>query len=449
MKRTIAIILALITAATTLCACGDPTQATDDENLSLKYKRSTDTSETYNYTDGARETPNSYSVYSSEITDFELRMFRNYYSIETDGKSSFVITPVNSVIQLGLLANGASKDSLEEILKALGNDLTLDNINQCSSYFKSRIQAVADSGEEKIDQLTGKKITSDNTSYVKLENDLFFNDNLDVKTKFLQNNSDYYGTNVFRFMFSDENSLTKLNNCFSYYSTDGILEKLDESQNLISVTASDICDTWLESYAQEDVTKGTFKSSNGDTDVNYMTSSESFFKSDSAQGIIKYTKATPLKMMLVMPNEDISLEDYVKDFNNLEYNNLLESIDITKKATAKIPEFSIDSDGKAKSLSASLTKSGLYTLFTEDSTFANLTNSDDFALNEMYEISPEITVNAAGIGGIESNGNIAQAVKRTKELEETDTTIEFNRPFIFLIIDNESSIPLYIGTVTF
>ena len=148
-----------------------------------------------------------------------------------------------------------------------------------------------------------------------------------------------------------------------------------------------------------------------------------------------------------MPNEGTSLEDYVADFTNLEYSTLVDSMDITKKVTAKIPEFSIKSKETAQPLSSALTESGLYSLFTEEATFGNISNSDDFMLNEMYEITPEISVSAAGIGGLGNEDTSATVKERTKELEETDETIEFNRPFIFLLIDNESEIPVYIGTV--
>ena len=84
----------------------------------------------------------------------------------------------------------------------------------------------------------------------------------------------------------------------------------------------------------------------------------------------------------------------------------------------------------------------MYTLFTDDVLFKNITHTDNFKLNEIYEITPEITVNAAGIN---SDSKIVE--KRVKELEKTDETIKFDRPFIFLLTDNESSIPVYIGTV--
>ncbi|MCH5296406.1 MAG: hypothetical protein J1E85_01925 [Ruminococcus sp.] len=444
MKKIISFSLCIALSALTLCACGDSTQMSSKENLSKNYTRSTDIGQTYNFKDGATDSPSSYNEFKNEITDFELKYFRNSFKENSD--SMFVTAPVNIVAELGVLANGASKDSQTEIINALGDDINLTAINECMSYFMSRIQAVAEMESDKTDELTGKKITSNSTSYVKLKEALVFNDTLDVKSKFLQTNSDYYGLDIFRINFSDENSLQKLNNVFGEFSNKAV-DSLDSENKLISVFGSDICDTWLNAYSQDDISEGIFKASSGDKTLNFMTSNESYMHTNTAQGVLKYTSKTPLKMLFIMPNEDTTLDEYISNFTSLEYQNLFTSIDITKKVTAKIPEFSIDSKNTATNITKAVSNSGLYTLFTEDSTFANLTNSTEFVFDNMFEISPKLTVNAAGIGGTSSNDATHILGKRTTELESTDTTVEFNRPFVFMVVDNETNIPIYMGTV--
>lgn len=446
MKKIISLCLCIILSAMTLCACGDDTKMSSKEILSENYTRSTDIEQTYNYKDGATDSPSTYNEFKNEITDFELKLFRN--SFKENSGSTFVTAPINVVAQLGVLANGASKDSQTEILNALGNDINLTVINECMSYFLSRIQAVANADNEKIDELTGKKITSTSTSYVKLKEALVFNDTLDVKSKFLQTNADYYGSDIFRINFADENSLTKLNNAFADFS-ENTIDKLDSDDSLISVLGADICDTWLYAYSQDDISEGTFKAGSGDKTLNFLTSNESYMHTETAQGVMKYTAKTPLKMLFIIPNEDTTLEEYISNFTYLEYQNLFKSIDVTKTVTAKIPEFSIESKGTAVNITNAVSSSGLYTLFTEDSTFANMTNSTEFVFNDMFEISPKLTVNAAGIGGNTANDASQVLGKRTTELDETDTTVEFNRPFMFMIIDNETNIPIYMGTVDF
>ncbi len=442
MKRLLAIVMAAAMLTVSTCACSDSGDFSKNETLSEDYTRNTDPSESYNYEDGATSAPMSYNVYASSISNFELRLFRNYYSQLKDKSSSTLLAPIGTALQLSLLANGATGDSSDELSLALGADLTLDEINACSSYFKSRMQAVSKIGDGEIDELTGKKTEAGKNEFVKLAANLYFNDTVDVKTGFLQTNADYFGSTVYRFMFSDDTALTKINNSLSGFSGSDVLDSVDKDGCLFLTSSSDVSDLWLESYSKSDIEKGMFNSSGSEKSVNFMTSNETMIKTKKAQGIIKYTSKNPLKLMLIMPDEDISLEDYIADLDYAEFSNLLDSVDITKKTTAKIPEFTVSNDSELIPLSQPLTESGLYTMFTDDISFNNISNSDDLRIDEIYEAVGKISVNASGIN---SDSDIAQ--KRAKELEKTDSQIKFDRPFIFLLIDNESSIPLYIGTV--
>ena len=214
-----------------------------------------------------------------------------------------------------------------------------------------------------------------------------------------------------------------------------------------SLSATDICDRWLNPYAQTDIEKAKFKSADGEKEVTYMTSNETYMKTNKATAVMKYFSQTPLKMMVIMPNEDVSLDDYATDFTSLEYTTLLDSVDVTKTAKAKIPEFSVSGDKSAENITQIVEKSGINSSFTADrSRYKNLSRSDDIAFSAMYDIAPSLSINAGGIGGTQSNGDKAELEKRTKELSKTDVTVEFNRPFMFVILDNESDIPLYMGT---
>ena len=81
---------------------------------------------------------------------------------------------MNSVLQLSLLANGAKDDAREEIFLTLGNELDVASLNTCSSYFKSRVNAI------------GK---ADDNLTAKLSGALLLNDKTDVRKAFLQTNA--------------------------------------------------------------------------------------------------------------------------------------------------------------------------------------------------------------------------------------------------------------------
>ena len=140
MKKALSVALCLLMAGTVLTACSNPDEFSDSENLSLKYTRSDKPMIHSIMPTVQKSAPSSYDTYSAKITDFELRLFRNRHK-----SGSYVFCPANAVLNLEAMANGASGDTQEEITNALCSGVTLENMNQCASYFASRIQSVASS----------------------------------------------------------------------------------------------------------------------------------------------------------------------------------------------------------------------------------------------------------------------------------------------------------------
>ncbi len=437
MKKLLALIMCLCTATATMSACSSPNEFSGKEILSDNAERNEDIELTYNYNDGAISAPLSYTAYSSEIADFELKLFRSYYQNNTE--KSFNYAPITTVANLGLLANGAADRAQTNIVKGLGDELTLEAVNQGSSYFISRIEAFNSDGETEVNGETKPK------AYVKLQNTLLFDDSVEVRKNFLQSNADYYSSDIFRFRFADEAALTKVNSGFAQFTNGNMLSSLDENNKLLCLGAVNIYDTWLNNYTQSDVSQGVFHSSDGDHDVNFMTSNESYLHTDKAQGIIKYTKGAPLKFIAIMPNEDISLDNYISSLTYPEYSALLESLDVKTSVSASIPEFSIKEGETAISLKDELSQCGLEDLFTKEIKLSNITFSNELFVNDILQLNPAVTVNATGISGTETIGTKAPA--GNKEITPAETKLEFNRPFIFMFADNESNIPVYMGVV--
>ncbi|MEE1060733.1 MAG: serpin family protein, partial [Ruminococcus sp.] len=92
-----------------------------------------------------------------------------------------------------------------------------------------------------------------------------------------------------------------------------------------------------------------------------------------------------------------------------------------------------------------LSQCGLEDLFTEEIKLTNITFSDDLFVNDILQFNPSVTVNAAGISGTENIGTKVPA--GNKEITPAEKKLEFNRPFIFMFVDNESNIPVYMGVV--
>lgn len=436
-KRTIPGFLCAALICAALCACSNPNTFSDKELLSAGYTRSADSEKTYNYADGAAEPPASYNSYANLITGYELKLFRNAAA----GSSNFAFSPAANALELSLLANGAKGDTLSEIKLALGLDLSNEDLNTCSSYFKSRLESVRKKEESKTDELSGKTVADDNPAELTLGEALLFNNKSDVRTAFLQNNSDFYGADIARFDFADNGNFAKLNSLLNIDYGDKLIPENDGS--LCAVSYTKIKDLWLSPYSSEDIIDGKF----GGKSMSFMKSEDSYIYSASAKGIIKYTAKNPLRLVLVMPNENVSISDYVKTFDSVEYTKLLESFSVTSRADASIPQFEISNSNESGSMSGVMQKSGLYTLFSDKTDFGNLAHSDDIQINDFYELKTGFCLNKNGVSTASDKlSEVTLASKSsTAESKNKNTQLVFNRPFIFMLIDNESNIPVYMG----
>ena len=436
IKRLLSLLLCAAVLAVTLCACADPDKFSDSELLSSGYKRDADVSKTFNYSDGAAEPPTSYNSYANLITGYELKLFRN---MAAQG-GTFAFSPAVNSLELSLLANGAKNDTLSEILLALGSELTVGDLNTCSSYFKSRMESVSKSDKSNDKD---KEDNKEPAGEIELNQYLLVNNKTDVKSSFLQSNANFYGGDIARFDFSDKGCEKKVNALLE----DPVYGALDLNKDgsLCAVTSLGLSDNWLTPYGDTDMVDSTF---NGKK-VKMLTSEESYIHSDTAKGIIKYAAKNPLKLVLIMPNENVKLEEYIKTFDSVEYSKLLESFAVTSRVNAHIPPVEISKSDDPRAMSAVMTESGLYTLFSDKSDFSNLAHSGNVRLNELFELQHGITINRYGVftsdSEIPKENIIAGEKSNSSPSASKAETLEFSRPFIFMLIDNESSIPVYMG----
>ena len=403
-----------------LCACGNAKQFSGDERLTGEIKRSKDTAYTYNYADGAQEPPTAYKSYISGVMDFSLRQLRQR---SQDAAQSFVFSPASAALQLGALANAASGDTRAELLLALTGTLGLDDLNACSSYFKSRLESVSRAGKKEApaEQLT-------------LGGAFCIDKSVDVKTSFLQAEKDFYGYDVFRYDYKGEHAADKLGDALSAYTTDsGVV--FPEGSSINAVSAVSLNDGWIEAAAES--VKGTFNGKNGAQSAEFFTSSARVLHSDSADAVLKYTAGNPLKLLVILPKDASAFDDYVSRLDAGELNKLLDSMDITKQSTAALPAFSVEADKKAQPLSDVLTKCGLFTLFGENAAFSALSYSQSVRLGELYEVPPVFSLDRNGV-----NTTTEAAASQTEQAELT-----VDRPFVFMLLDNESSLPVLAGAV--
>lgn len=371
-------------------------------------------------------------VFALAQTGFALDLFKTEAAY--GGYDNLLLSPLSVSIALSMTANGADNGTLTEMENVLG--LPVQELND---YYVQYIRG----------------LPSEKNCKLHIANSLWLKDDgqVQVEKDFLQTNADYYGAPVYKSPF-DNQTLTDINNWVKN-NTDGMIDKIlndiDDSAFMYIVNALAFDARWSDVYEKEQVWDGVFTTSDGaEKTVEFLhdTSHYPYFEDGSAVGFMKSYEGGRYAFAAILPNEDISLEDYIDGLTADGLYDMLSGAEYYETVTS-LPKFSYDYDTE---LSAQLKQLGMTSAF--DISAADFTRLGTPAspqnniyigrvLHKTFIAVDELGTKAGAATVVEMlNGSAAPS-----EPEEKKYVI-LDRPFLFMIIDRETNIPLFIGTVT-
>ena len=408
-KSLICILLCVLCLS--LCCCDAKNQS-----LTADYTRS-NAVPVYNFFADESQTPENYQEFTAAYMDFAASLLKNSESDE-----SVVLSPLSLYTVLSVTANGASGKTQREIEKALGQDLNISEINTFIHYLNERVKAL--NSEE---------------GFVNSANSLWIRDDYSVKAQFLQNVVNYYDSEVFRTELKAEEINSWIEN-----KTDGeikdMLSELDKDTALVLVNALLFDDEWVTPYEEGNIYNGSFKGTKGEETVKFMESNEMFIESKDAKGMIKSYKNTPCKFVAILPDEKISVDEYAASLSGAKLETILSSATGVNRCIAHLPQFELRNK---LSLSETAKAMGMELMFTDEANFDALTMSEGLKVSDIMQ---EIFIKVSETGtkaGSSTTVTLKDSDSETQDFEE----LKFDRPFVFMIVENESNLPLFIGTV--
>lgn len=408
-KSLICILLCVLCLS--LCCCGAKNQS-----LTADYTRS-NAVPVYNFFADESQTPENYQEFTAAYMDFAASLLKNSESDE-----SVVLSPLSLYTVLSVTANGASGKTQREIEKALGQDLNISEINTFIHYLNERV-----------------KVLNSEEGFVNSANSLWIRDDYSVKAQFLQNVVNYYDSEVFRTELKAEEINSWIEN-----KTDGeikdMLSELDKDTALVLVNALLFDDEWVTPYEEGNIYNGSFKGTKGEETVKFMESNEMFIESKDAKGMIKSYKNTPCKFVAILPDEKISVDEYAASLSGAKLETILSSATGVNRCIAHLPQFELRNK---LSLSETAKAMGMELMFTDEANFDALTMSEGLKVSDIMQES-FIKVSETGTkAGSSTTVTLKDSDSETHDFEE----LKFDRPFVFMIVENESNLPLFIGTV--
>lgn len=362
-------------------------------------------------------------------TEFAISLLKNEYS---NDKNS-LISPYSIIQALGMTANGAAGDTKTEMERVLGN-MPIEKLN---SYLKTvrESQTITDTC----------KLSTANSIWVKNGG------GLSVYPEFLQTNANYFNSDVYYAPF-DNTTVTDINNWVNT-NTDGMIKKLlneneiskDAAVYLINAVTFDA--EWANKYTDHSIGNYDFYAGDGSVqNCEMMNSKENFYISDeNADGFLKYYDGNKYAFAAILPDENISLEDYISGLTAESFYEMISNPHIEyDHIRARLPKFSFDDDLQLKD---TLSDMGMPTAFIkEEADFSNMGQSDlDIIYINKVKHMTHIEVNEAGT---KAGAVISVEVNApTSVAPQPEINVILDRPFLFSIIDTENNIPVFIGTL--
>lgn len=362
----------------------------------------------------------------NDILDFSIDFFK--HQIEDDENT--IVSPQSLYFALGMTINGANGDTQQELINTLckGSDL---------QEFNDNISAL-------INQTDTKTCNIANSIWLKDVQDLSLN------SEFKKSSEEYFKSEIYTKKF-DGKFVDTVNKWVSK-NTDGMIDTIlnevpseDTMMYLINAICFDA--KWNDKYDDIQINEnGKFTNSKGDIqDVVMLNSTEDTYLCDEqSTGFLKYYLGGKYAFMGILPNEDVSINDYMESLTGDSFINLYRSKISRNSVSVKvtIPEFKYTSEYL---LNDTLKDMGISSAFDEFSAdFSNMIDSNTYKLY-MGKVIQKAYIQ------VDRNGTKASAITSISMNDATAMLetyqVYLDRPFIYAIMDTDTELPIFMGVV--
>ena len=361
---------------------------------------------------------------NADVTDFAIRLFK---ASEESGKNT-LISPLSVLCALAMTANGAEEETLAQMEEVLG--MTTEELNL---YLYSYMQNLPQGEKYKLSLANSICFTED--------------ERFTVNQDFLQTNANYYGADIYKAPF-DNQTLKDINNWVKQNTDEmipEILDKIPDEAIMYLVNALAFEAEWMEIYEKQQVRDGKFTKEDGTKqDVEFMYGTEgTYLEDENAIGFKKYYKGGKYAFVAMLPNEGVSVSEYIASLNGESLNALLSNPQYGTVYTS-IPKFETEYTVEMAEILKGMGMTEAFDMYNADfeglgtSTAGNIYISR--VLHKTFISVGEKGTKAGAATVVEMADGAAAEPQEPKE-------VYLDRPFVYMLIDCENNIPFFIGTM--
>lgn len=371
-------------------------------------------------------------------TDFSIRLLQSSYH-----RANTLLSPVSLLAVLTMVQLGARGNTKKELDRAIGADAT-NMIQLLDRLFMPEAERPEDTP---CARLLGNEqpatITFANALWLNIDGRVHF------RPEYLQDCKNISHADIQQIPFDsaacdaiNQWAEEKINGQISR-----VVDSLPEDAAMFLANALFFDGKWMEAYQPWDVKKRIFTSSDGRTQLaDFMEGEENqYLLDDQAQGFIKHYQGGRYALAALLPNEDVSLQSYISCLDGERLLGVLEN-PRKHKVKTRMPKFAVE---QKLDLKRSLLEMGIQDAFNQQTAdFSKMgvraDPTDNLCVGDVWQIN-KINVNEDGTQAISFTGMDVMCLKSCVEPEPYH--IYLDRPFLYMIIDKQTTLPLFIGTV--
>ena len=341
------------------------------------------------------------------------------------GDANYMVSPLSAELALAMAANGAAADTQAQMLQVLAGAASMDQLN---AYLHNYVAGLPNISAAKLN----------------IANSIWIKQGVDVKQSFLQANADWFGAAAYSAPFSAQT--VKDMNTWVKQQTDGMIprmvDSLDPSIVMILLNAMALDAQWASPYENPSVAPGKFTTSGGRQQLaQFMSSVETTYLDDGlATGFVKPYMYGTYDFVALLPNEGVSMQDYVASLTGAGLLNTL-STATDEGVAASLPQYSFS---YSVGLQDALKALGMTNAF--DSVAADFSNMfTDSAGMFIDDVSQRTYIDVTKTGT--RAGAVTEVAATLSSAPLVSRTVNLDRPFVFAIVDGATHLPLFLGVV--
>lgn len=361
----------------------------------------------------------------AQDNEFTFSLFNEALTNLNEG-DNILMSPVSASLVLAMLHNGAEDETKAAIGKALRFEGFSDE--EINTYYQKIIQVLPN---------------LDPNTTLDIANSIWYRQEFRAKSSFLDINRSFYQAEVSDLDFNNPQAPKTINDWVSK-NTNGkiptIVDDISPDMVMYLINAIYFKGSWQEKFDSERTQQKTFKRSNGsDLQTDFMNIQEKFniVQNNDVQGIELPYGDGQFSMFVFMPTGTTDLKEFIKKFDDSEFLASVYSGFSKRETNLSIPKFKFAYEN---TLNDELERLGMGVVFSDQANLSGIADEDllvsEVKQKAFIEVNEEGT-EAAAVTGVGVSVTSMPMVQ----------TLTFDKPFFFLIRENNCGLILFTGAV--